>query len=176
LEAGYGATTAYNSLVIMLVISNKCNKFLCWSWARSNKCLWVNFLVKLVATNAYASNFFGTDAGYLATGASNSLVRILGRDAGAFDSNFMGQLLVIKQLGHLNQISLVVELGRSNKCLSSNLLVLMLVIDATDASNSNFFGQQAGNGATGASIQISLVLMLVKTQQVLNSQISGIIN
>jgi hypothetical protein len=33
-----------------------------------------NFLVKLVAPMLVNSNFFGTDAGYLATGASNSLV------------------------------------------------------------------------------------------------------
>jgi hypothetical protein len=58
----------------------------------------------------------------------------------------------------------------------------------TNANDSNFFGNQAGYGATGvliqisfglagyeatnASFQISLVLTLVKTHQVLVNQIS----
>jgi hypothetical protein len=49
----------------------------------------------------------------------------------------MGQLLVIKQLGHLNQISLVVELGRA----------------ATNAYQSNFIGSYAGYNATDASFK-----------------------
>jgi hypothetical protein len=43
---------------------------------------------------------------------------------------------------------------------------------AKNANNSNFFGLSAGQGATGASIQISLVRMLGEMHLVLTNQIS----
>jgi hypothetical protein len=43
----------------------------------------------------------------------------------------------------------------------------MLVMNATNASQSNFFGYYAGNGATNALTQVSLGSMLGKMQQVL---------
>jgi hypothetical protein len=46
---------------------------------------------------------------------------------------------------------------------------------ATGAFDSNFFGASAGYEATNASFQISLVLTLVKTQQMLVNQISWVI-
>jgi hypothetical protein len=56
---------------------------------------------------------------------SKFLVRI--PDAsGAFDSNFMVSLLVIKQLGHLNQISLVVELGKEQQMLINQIFYWFL--------------------------------------------------
>jgi hypothetical protein len=51
------------------------------------------------ATNAYAQ-FFGSDAGYLATGASNSFIRILRDATGALIQISLVSLLVIKQLGN----------------------------------------------------------------------------
>jgi hypothetical protein len=57
-------------------------------------------------------------------------------------------VLVVTQQTHLIQISLVKQAGKEQQVLNSQIsfLVCMLVIYATNASQSNFFGYYAGNG------------------------------
>jgi hypothetical protein len=49
---------------------------------------------------------------------------------------------------------------------------LVKVQRATDANNSNFIGQQAGEAATCLFIKLLLVMVLVIMQQMLHTQIS----
>jgi hypothetical protein len=71
----------------------------------------------------------------------------------AYQSNFLVSLLGLKQQMLIYQISLVQKAGQRT----------------TDANNSNFIGQQAGETAT-LLIMASLVMVLVIMQQMLHTQ------
>jgi hypothetical protein len=58
-------------------------------------------------------------------------------------------------------------LGWSWLLINANRLISLVkvLVLASGANNSNFFGSQAGNSATMLIVQISWVKMLVQTQQ-----------
>jgi hypothetical protein len=92
----------------------------------------------VLATSANDSNFFGYQTGYNATNANNS--NFFGNDAGfsgtnAYDSNFIGY-----QAGY-----------SASSAAASNFIGYQAGLQATSASNSNFFGNGAGVGASNAS-------------------------
>jgi hypothetical protein len=89
--------------------------------------------------NASNSNFMGFQLGKEATSAQFS--------------NFFGYSFIKQQM--LIQISLVLQAGYRQLMLNiQRLLVRCWFFKQLVASNSNFFGQSAGIGATNACIQI----------------------
>jgi hypothetical protein len=124
LQAGYGATSKFNVY---------------WS-----ECFGFN------ATGASNSNFFGQSAGIGATNASYS--NLMGQQAGKEQQMLLSQISLVRMLVmraiNGNVSSLVRGWLWRNKCFCLKLFLGFAGYQATNANNSNFFGQGAGAGAT----------------------------
>jgi hypothetical protein len=106
------------------------------------------------ASGASNSNFFGLQSGYQASDANNS--NFLGTSAGngatsAFESNFLGQLAGLNATSANNSNFLGRDAGNNaTNASNSNFMGVNAGFEATNASFSNFLGQQAGYQATNA--------------------------
>jgi hypothetical protein len=144
---GKGANAQYSNFFgpVCWFLCNKSFGLSTWVFplVRCNKCI-TKFLwsdAGYQATNAFQSNFMGTDMLVMMQQmlASNSLVKVLGKATNANYSNFFGQ-----QAGYLATMLMIKFLGSE------------LTFGATNALCSWVFFN-AGSGATGAKIQISWV-------------------